>query len=127
MVFSAVVVTEATLKAELVVNKGCFPLSALAMSPTPVRVMLLDALSVDAATDDTFTALVVVSVACFCDKVLAKSVPARYRGPDRIMLEPTDTEPPMSRECALTGQLKTAPLLVIPRRSTPPESARRSV
>ena len=112
---------------ELVVSVGCFAFNAAAMSPTPVKVMVLDALIVDAATDATLTALLVVNVACFCDRVLAKSVPAKYRGPARIMLEPTTTEPPMSREGALTAQLNVALLLVIPSRSTPPESPKRSV
>ena len=94
MVFSAVVVTEATLKAELVVNKGCFPLSALAMSPTPVRVMLLDALSVDAATDDTFTALVVVSVACFAERAVAMlPTPVIVNAPPTFTIELSTAAP----------------------------------
>ena len=58
-----------TLMAELDVSKGCFPLSALARSPTPVRDMLLVALSVDAVTDATLSELVDDSNACFCERV----------------------------------------------------------
>ena len=64
-VFIPVVVMLATLNALLVVSVACFAFNAVAMSPTPVKVMLLDALSVDAATDATLRALLVVSVACF--------------------------------------------------------------
>ncbi len=66
MVLDAVpVVMLETLMAELVVSVGCFPFNAVAISPIPVKVMLLVALSVVAATDATLNAELVVNVACF--------------------------------------------------------------
>ena len=81
-VFTPVVVMLEMLMEELDVSDGCFPLSAVAISPTPVRVMLLDALSVDAATDATLRALLVVNAACFperADDILP--TPARESDP----------------------------------------------
>ena len=63
--YPAPVVMLETLMVELVVNVACFAESAVAMSPTPVRLMLLVALSVDAATEATLNALLVVRVFCF--------------------------------------------------------------
>ena len=54
-------------------------------------------------------------------------VPLRYKGPARIMLDPTITEPLTSRDGALTAQENTALPAEIPSRSTPPESARLNV
>ncbi len=65
MVLAAVVDTEATLRAEPLERVGCLAFIAVATSPIPVKVMLLDALSVDAATDATLKALLVVRAFCF--------------------------------------------------------------
>ena len=120
-----------TLNAELVVSVACFPFNAVAMSPTPVKVMLLVALSVDAATEFTLKALLVVNVFCLAltaaeIKVMI-SVPPRYSGPVIRALLPHTMLPVTSKDGALTAQLNVALLLVSPSRSTLFESAKRSV
>ena len=111
---------------ELVVNVGCFPESAVARSPIPVNDMLFVALSVVAATEDTLKALLVVNVGCFAFNAVMTLVPETVSAPE-IMAELHRTLPLTSTDGALTAQEKTALLLVMPRRSTLPESAKRSV
>ena len=77
MVLTTVVAMLLTARAVVVVSVGCFPFNAVAMSPIPVKVMLLVALSVVAATEDTFRAELVVSAACFPEMVVLMSTPAR--------------------------------------------------
>ena len=59
--------------------------------------------------------------------VLMISVPFRYSGPIRIMLDPMIAEPLTSIDGALRAQENTALLAEIPSRSTPPESAKLRV
>ncbi len=120
-----------TPNTELVVSEACFPLIALAMSPMPVNVMLLDALNVDAATEFTLTALLVVNVFCLAltaaeIKVMI-SVPPRYSGPVIRAPLPHTMLPVMSKDGALTAQLNTALLLDSPSLSTLFESAKLNV
>ena len=68
-----------------------------------------------------------IDAPAFAAIVVMMSVPFRYSGPARIMLDPTVTEPLTSRDGALTAQENTALLAEIPSRSTPPESARLRV
>ena len=93
------VVNEAALKADVLVINGCFALIAVARSPMFVNVMLLVAFSVAADTELTLTALLVVNVFCFVPTAVeikvVMSVPAKYRGPAKIMLEPIIAEPPI--------------------------------
>ena len=121
MVLIAVVVTLATLRVELDVSELCFPLKAVAMSPTPVIVMPLVAVTVAAATDATLNAELVVKVFCFAlspaEIRVIMSLPPRYRGPVIRALLLHMMLPDTSRDGALTGHEKTAPLLVTPRRS----------
>ena len=75
MVLAAVVDTEATLRAEPLERVGCLAFIAVATSPIPVKVMLFVALSVDAKTDCTLRAVLVVNAACFSFTAAAR-VPA---------------------------------------------------
>ena len=111
--------------AELVVSVACFPFSAVAISPIPVKVMLLVALSVVAATEDTLREELVVSVACFPLRAVTILVPETVSAPE-TMAELHMTLPLTSTDGALTAHEKTALLLVIPSRSTLPESTKRS-
>ena len=125
------VVNEAALKADVLVIVGCFALIADARSPMPVNVMLLVALSVAADTELTLTELLVVNVFCFVPTAVEiedmMSVPAKYRGPDKIMLDPIIAEPPISIDGADTAAVNTAVVLVSPSLSTPLKSAKRRV
>ena len=120
-----------TPNTELVVSEACFPLIALAMSPMPVNVMLLDALKVDAATEFTLTALLVVNVFCFAptaaDISVMMSVPPKYRGPVMRAELPQIKEPDTSKDGAVTGAENTALLAEIPSRSTLLLSAKLNV
>ena len=127
MVLAAVVDTEATLRAEPLERVGCLAFIAVATSPIPVKVMLLVALSVDAATDCTFNALLVVRAFCFVAISADRSVPFTYNGPASIMLDPITAEPAISIDGAVTAQENTALPAEIPSRSTPFESARLNV
>ena len=131
MVLLAVpVVMLETVMAELDVSVGCFPFSAVAISPIPVKVMLLVALSVVAATDATLKAELAVNVACFvlspAEIRVMMSLPPKYRGPVIRALLLQTMLPDTSRDGALTGHENTA-VLASPSLSVPPESARRSV
>ena len=96
-----------------------------------VNVMLLVAFSVAADTELTLTALLVVNVFCFVPTAVeikvVMSVPAKYRGPAKIMLEPMIAEPPISIDGADTAAVNVAEVLVSPSLSTPLKSARRRV
>ena len=96
-----------------------------------VNVMLLVALSVAADTELTLTALLVVNVFCFVPTAVeikvVMSVPAKYRGPAKIMLEPIIAEPPIWIDGAVISAVNVAVVLVSPNRSTPLKSAKRSV
>ncbi len=101
MLLYALVVRELALRLVLDVIVACFEANAAATSPIPVIVTLA------AATDATLKALLVVSAACFVERVVARSVPFKYNGPVRIMLDEMIAEPLTSKEGALTGQLNT--------------------
>ena len=96
-----------------------------------VNVMLLVALSVAADTESTLTELLVVSVFCFVPTAVeikvVMSVPAKYRGPAKIMLEPIIAEPPIWIDGAVISAVNVAVVLVSPSLSTPLKSARRRV
>ncbi len=126
-----VVVKELALRAVLLVIIGCRAEIAVAMSPTPVRVMLLVALSVAAATEDTLKALLLFNKFCFAPTAaeikVMMSVQPRYSGPVMRSLLPQTKLPLLSTDGALTAQLNVALLLVIPSLSVPPESPKRNV
>ena len=96
-----------------------------------VNVMLLVAFSVAADTELTLTELLEVNVFCLVPTAVeikdVMSVPAKYRGPAKIMLEPMIAEPPISIDGADTAAVNVAEVLVSPNRSTPLKSAKRSV
>ena len=96
-----------------------------------VNVMLLVALSVAADTELTLTELLVVNVFCFVPTAVeikdVMSVPAKYRGPAKIMLDPIIAEPPIWIDGADISAVNVAEVLVSPSLSTPLKSARRSV
>ena len=92
MVLNAVpVVMLETLNAVLVVKVACFAESAVATSPTPVRLMLLVALSVEAATEATLNAVLVVSVACLPLNAVTTLVPATVNDPPIVAFPATAT------------------------------------
>ena len=101
------------------------------MSPIPVKVMLLVALSVAAATEFTLKALLLFNVFCLvlvaAEISVVTSVPPTYKGPLMRALLPHTTVPVTSKDGALTAQLNVALLLVNASRSTLFESAKRSV
>ena len=157
MVFTAVVVTEATLRALLVVSVACFPLSAVVIlvPPTvraPVIVVAPVTVSVElstaapsacssrvATTSRPWMSALHVTLAidscevelidapAFAAIVVMMSVPFKHSGPARIMLEPMIAEPVTSIDGVLTGHENTALPAEIPSRSTPLESARLRV
>ena len=109
----------------LLTTRSCAPQVATFPRP-PVIVMPVVAVTVAAPTDATFRALLVVSAACLVAMVDIMSIPPRYRGPVIKALLLHTMLPLMSKDGALTGHVNTA-VLDKPSRSTPPESARRSV
>ena len=115
MVDALEVVNELALRAVLVVIEACFWLSAVATF-TPAIV-----------TAATFRLLLVVSTSCFAAMVVVMSVPPRYKGPVRIILDPITAEPAISIDGADTGALKTALPAEIPSRSTLLLSAKLNV
>ena len=110
----------------LLTTLSCAPFVATPPLP-PDIVTPVVAVIVAAATEATFKALAVVSAACRAAMVVAMSVPPRYKGPVRIILDPITAEPAISIDGADTGALKTALPAEIPSRSTLLLSAKLNV
>ena len=157
MVFTALVVREATLKTLLVVNVACLPLNAVTMLvPATVSDPLIVAFPVTASVEFKIAAssacssrvamtsrpwmsalhvtlatdsceAELIDAPAFAAMVVIMLVPLRYSGPARIMLDPITAEPLTSIDGALTAQENTALLADIPSRSTLLESARDRV
>ena len=110
----------------LLLTLSCAPQVATPPRP-PVIVMPVVAVTVAAATEFTLNALLLVNAACRAAMVVAMSVPPRYKGPVRIILDPMTAEPAISILGALTGALHTMLPAETPSRSTLLLSAKLNV
>ena len=74
----------------LLTTLSCAPLVDTPERP-PVTVMPVVEVRVAVATDPTLTELLVVNAACFVERVVLKSTPARYNGTGSAALFPDDS------------------------------------
>ena len=110
----------------LLTTLSCAPLVDTPERPPDTRIPVV-AVTVADPTDAAVREVLDVIKGCFDEMVVLMSTPARYKGPARIILDPTIAEPAISIDGALTGAENTALPAEIPSRSTLFESAKLNV